>query len=255
MSSMLQTLPPALLLSVFLQIASAQLQIPILQQKIPTDYAPITNVDCPDVSREPLVRAFPPENQTLHPAEEEYVNARARDILPAAWAEWLDEDLGYNIGDFNGNFPKVGIAIPGGGLRAAQYGAACLEALDARNDSARDAGTGGLLQVASYITGLSGACVLCARRACINTGAGGSWITASMYFNGWPTINDLVFGGNGLSGWMLDIPLVTPAGTNLFTKENQWFFGSLLWSVKAKGDAGMCASVHSYSCSVLMCCS
>lgn len=60
------------------------------------------------------------------------------------------------MSSFQGNLPKVGIAIPGGGLRAAQYGAACLEALDARNNSAKAAGTGGLLQVASYMTGLSG---------------------------------------------------------------------------------------------------
>lgn len=227
---MLRSLPRALLVSVLLQLSSAQLlQIPILQQNKPTDYAPIINVDCPDVSRDPLIRTFPPANQTLHPAEEEYINARAREVLPQAWSDWLKDgsSIGYDLGDFQGNLPKVGIAIPGGGLRAAQYGAACLEALDARNDSANAAGTGGLLQVASYITGLSG----------------GSWITASLFFNDWPTINDLVFGGNGLSGWMLDIPLVTPDGTNLFTRENQWFFGSLLWSVKAKGDAGIDTSL------------
>lgn len=50
------------------------------------------------------------------------------------------------------------MAIPGGGLRAAQYGAGCLSGLDARNDSAKAAGSGGLLQVTSYLTGLSGRC-------------------------------------------------------------------------------------------------
>jgi hypothetical protein len=38
---------------------------------------------------------------------------------------------------------------------------------------------------------------------------------------------------------MLDIPFVTPDGINLFSDENQWFFGSILWSVMAKAQAGM----------------
>ncbi|EFI28204.1 phospholipase B [Coprinopsis cinerea okayama7 len=218
----LGVLPPTLLgytLLYLTRLCNGQV-IPVLNQQSPTDYAPIANVDCPDISTNPLVRQFPPENQTLHPAEVEYVETRASTVLPGAWADWLGDGsaLGYDLTAFEGNFPKVGIAIPGGGLRAAQYGAACLNALDARNNSAKAAGTGGLLQVASYMTGLSG----------------GSWITASLFFNDWPTLNDLVFGHNGLNGWRLDTPLVTPDGSNILSKANQWYFGSILWSVMAK---------------------
>lgn len=119
-------------------------------------YAPQVNVACPTES---LVRVFALNNQTLNPQEEEYVYSRSQEVLPKAWQDWLHNgsELGYTLDNFNSTFPKVGLAISGGGLRAAQYGAGVLSALDWRNESAKEAGTGGLLQVASYISGLSGA--------------------------------------------------------------------------------------------------
>jgi len=123
-----------------------------------TDYAPQTNVQCPDLSTSSLIRLFTPQNQTLHPDEQKYVSKRSTTVIRTAWTDWLGDgsSLGYNLTAFSGVFPNVGIAIPGGGLRAAQYGASALMALDGRNQSSKAAGTGGLLQVASYITGLSG---------------------------------------------------------------------------------------------------
>lgn len=127
-------------------------------QGSPTEYAPYTGVQCPDISASPLVRTFTPETQSLHPQEASYVNSRYTNILPAAWNSWLGNGsaIGYDMSQFQGKFPKVGVAISGGGYRAAQYGAAVLSALDSRNDTALTSGTGGLLQVASYLTGLSG---------------------------------------------------------------------------------------------------
>ena len=121
-------------------------------------YRPYTDVECPDLSTTSLLRLFTPQNQTLHPDEEAYINTRANTVLPQAWQDWVGDgsSLGYNLSSFSNPFPTIGIAIPGGGLRSAQYGAACLHALDSRNASSKQAGTGGLLQVASYITGLSG---------------------------------------------------------------------------------------------------
>lgn len=127
----------------------------------PLDYAPQTNVNCPDT---PLVRVFTPETQSLNPLESEYVSTRQATVIQDAWKVWLGDGsaLGYNLSAFNSNFSKVGIAVSGGGYRAAQYGAGTLSGLDARNDSAKNAGTGGLLQVASYISALSGkAFILC----------------------------------------------------------------------------------------------
>ncbi|KZT22215.1 phospholipase B [Neolentinus lepideus HHB14362 ss-1] len=195
-----------------------------------TDYAPATNVQCPDT---PLVRVFTPQNQTLHPQEVAYVNARAADVLPGAWKDWIGDGtgIGYNASvmqAMEGNWSKIGIGISGGGFRAAQYGAGVLSGLDARNESAMAAGTGGLLQVASYLSGLSG----------------GSWITGSLYLNNWPTIKDMVFGNGGnLSGWLLDLNLAAPAGVDLFNEDNQYFFGSLLWSIEAKAMKGLDTSI------------
>ncbi|KAF8161040.1 phospholipase B [Crassisporium funariophilum] len=196
-----------------------------------TDYGPNTNVECPDLSTSSLLRFFSPQNQTLHPGEEAYITARTKSVLPQAWSEWLGDgsSLGYNLEDFNGLFPRIGLAIPGGGLRAAQYGAGCLRALDARKTLSKAAGTGGLLQVASYIAGLSG----------------GSWTTGSLFFNNWPTIDDLVYGNSdqGLDGWLLDLPFVTPDGIDILSDGNQAFFGSILWSVIAKAKTGIDTSL------------
>ena len=128
----------------------------------PTAYAPTTNVQCPS---EPLLRVFTPQNQTLHPQEAAFVAAKDAQVLPAAWAAWIGNgsQIGYNGSAFGGNYSRVGIAISGGGYRAAQYGAGVMSALDARNASALAAGTGGLLQVATYWSGLSGASPHCFR--------------------------------------------------------------------------------------------
>lgn len=70
--------------------------------------------------------------------------------------------------------------------------------------------------------------------------AGGSWLTGSLYMNDFPTIKDLVHGNGGnASGWLLDLALATPDGDNVFSIQNQYWYGSLLWSVIAKGDTGM----------------
>jgi lysophospholipase len=136
------------------------------------DYAPLVNQPCPNITTAPLLRTFTPQNQTIHPREEEYLTTRHTTVIPNAWRDWIGDGsaIGYNLsalvdvsGGGNGttanateNFPKLGIALSGGGYRAAQYGAGVLSALDSRNDSSKAAGTGGLLQVTSYLAGLSG---------------------------------------------------------------------------------------------------
>ncbi|KAJ7123198.1 phospholipase B [Mycena epipterygia] len=219
---------PSVLLLLLAGAVLAQDTLP--SQDNVTDYAPTVNVECPDFSTTSLIRQFTPQNQSLHPDEIKYVNSRFNTTVQDAWNAWLGDGsgLGYNLSAFQGHFPKVGLAIPGGGLRAAQYGAGCLSGLDARNDSSKAAGTGGLLQVASYMSGLSG----------------GSWVTGSLFFNNWPTIKDLVYGNGGsLDGWKLDLPLVSPDGDDVFSTDNQNFYGSILWSVISKAQAGIDTSI------------
>jgi lysophospholipase len=58
--------------------------------------------------------------------------------------------------------------------------------------------------------------------------------------NDFPTIRDLVYGdGDSLSGWLLDLGLATPDGSDIFSVQNQYFYGSILWSVIAKGNKSM----------------
>lgn len=140
----------ALLLAGLADLVACQLSV--------VDYAPNTNVKCPDTSVAPLLRVFSAQNQSLHPQEVEYIDSRANSTLLDAWKSYLGDgsSVGYNMSAFSGKYPKVGIAISGGGYRAAQYGAGVLSALDVRNDSSKAAGTGGLLQVTSYLSALSG---------------------------------------------------------------------------------------------------
>ncbi|TDL25988.1 phospholipase B [Rickenella mellea] len=192
-----------------------------------TDFAPQTNLGCP---ADPLIRVFTPQNQSLHPQEAAYISQRSAGPVLDSWRTWLGNGsaIGYNLTELEPHLPKIGIGLSGGGYRAAQYGAGVLQALDARNSTAVQIGTGGMLQVASYLSGLSG----------------GSWLTGSLYFNDWPTIPDMVF-GNGVnhSGWILDLALATPGGDDIFSSSNQHFFGSLLWSVEAKANKSIYTSL------------
>lgn len=52
--------------------------------------------------------------------------------------------------------PNFGFAISGGGARALCVGASILEAMDGRNDRGVQAKVGGLVQLATYASGLSG---------------------------------------------------------------------------------------------------
>lgn len=214
----------------------------LAQQNSVTDYAPSTNLECPDITNTQFVRQWTPQTQQLNPLELDYVTVRNNTVIQQAWNDWIGDasHLGYNFSSLQGHFPLVGLAMPGGGLRAALYGAASLNSFDARNASAKAAGTGGLLQVASYLTGLSGKSHLCTAFILDQYAKGGSWVLGSFIFNNMPMIQDLVLGnGADLGGWLLDLPFDAPDGSDLFSKNNQYFFGSVLWSVMAKGNAGV----------------
>lgn len=212
---MLSPLPWLLSILTISQLAHAQFSV--------TDYAPTVNVACP---KDSPVREFRPNTQSLSALEASYTAALLATTLPGAWSAWLGDGahLGYNLSALNASLPKVGIALSGGGYRAAQFAAGTLSALDGRDADAKKAGTGGLLQVAAYLAGLSG----------------GSWALSSMYSYGWPDIQEMVLGNNkGLPGWMLDLFLAIPDGVNVFSEKNQAFYGSVLSGVEAKDKTGM----------------
>lgn len=146
---MLFLLPLSLLLFVTTNLIPS-----VAGQGTPLDYAPSINVQCPSES---LLRVFTPQNQSLHPQEAAFVSSKDSQVLPGAWDAWVNASaIGYNSSSFGGKYSRLGIAVSGGGLRAAQYGAGVMSGLDSRNESAKAAGTGGLLQVTTYWAGLSG---------------------------------------------------------------------------------------------------
>ncbi|KAL4078419.1 lysophospholipase catalytic domain-containing protein [Scleroderma yunnanense] len=198
-----------------------------------TSYAPTAGSSCPNstsANSSSLIRTFTPQTQSLDSQEQAYISARESNVIPGAWSEWLGDgsSIGYNLPSFQGHFPRVGIAIGGASLRTAQFGAGVLSALDARNDTAKSIGTGGLLQVASYLASSSG----------------GAWLAGSMVANDWPSLSDLVYGnGKNLSGWMLDLDLVAPSSIDVNDNGNQQYWGSILSSVQAKASTPMDTSM------------
>lgn len=193
-----------------------------------------------------LVRKLSPNarQQTLSPGETKYVSSRRSRVLPRAWASYFHSVqsstdaalpayvakilLGHpGRGHEQGGLPTLGIATSGGGYRAAIFGAGVLNALDGRNATAVRAGTGGLLQTATYLTGLSG----------------GSWLVGSLSQADFPTLPDLIFGRpqndrrpdvNALGGWVSEINLLQPGDAN----ETAVFVGQLLEEVARKHAEG-----------------
>ncbi|KAF8513955.1 lysophospholipase catalytic domain-containing protein [Gautieria morchelliformis] len=163
--------------------------LPALAVSQSSPSAPLANptqVPCPNV---PLIRsAGPPAQQSLSSGESSYVSSRADSVLPDAWKAYLDNvnaasspPLPRYVAEIltcpSEGLPKLGIATSGGGYRAAFFGAAALTSLDGRNTTSVAKGTGGLLQAATYLAGLSG----------------GSWLTLALSQANFPTFPELIF--------------------------------------------------------------
>ncbi len=89
-----------------------------------------------------------------HLHEESSVNTHLTTIIANEWKNWISDGLaiGYNLSAIAVVFPKLASPLAAAAIARARV----LDALDARNQSAEVADTGGLLQVTSYLSGLSG---------------------------------------------------------------------------------------------------
>jgi lysophospholipase len=75
------------------------------------------------------------------------------------------------------SLPNIGIAVSGGGYRAMLNGAGVISAFDSRTPNSTSKGhIGGVLQAATYLSGLSG----------------GSWLVGSLYVNNFTTVDMLM---------------------------------------------------------------
>ena len=198
-------------------------------------YTPISAA-CP--SGFTLVRqAGTPGNQTLASEELAYITGRKTNVLPSAWKNYLSNLQATNVSlpdyvasilsgnDTSVDYPNLGIACSGGGWRATMFGAGLLNVLDGRNGSSVTLGTGGLLQAASYLTGLSG----------------GSNLVGSLVQADFPTIETLAFGTNSSDptetwgGWLTQITQQTPYLNNTMNNE---YLQLLIEEISGKYNAG-----------------
>ncbi|KAL5479087.1 hypothetical protein ACEPAI_2375 [Sanghuangporus weigelae] len=171
--------------------------------------------------------------QVLGPDESAYISARESSVLPDAWNTYLHNVLScsnsslpsYVSSILSSSFPKLGIAVSGGGYRAAIFGAGVLNALDARNASSSALGTGGLLQAATYLSSLSG----------------GSWLLSSLLQSNFPSFHSLVFGSAdtnpaGYGGWNAPFDVLSPAGSS--EEDNLLYLEGIIAEIAGKSAVG-----------------
>ncbi|GJE87443.1 lysophospholipase [Phanerochaete sordida] len=180
------------------------------------------------------------KHATLSHQETAYISTRQKKVLPGAWSSYLSavehsartQHIALPhyltaILEGRAEFPTLGIATSGGGMRAALFGGTVLNTLDGRNSTSVSAGVGGLLQAASYLAGLSG----------------GSFLVTSLVQANFPTIPSLIFGldagaGTGedvFGGWLNELGL-TSISTNATVQTE--FIELLLEEIAGKHAAG-----------------
>jgi lysophospholipase len=158
----------------------------------PDGYTP-ARVSCP--ANRPTIRAATglSRNETdWLPLRTNNTVSALKDVLSRANISDIDTDSYINnLTSAGTGLPRVAIAISGGGYRALMNGAGALAAFDNRSTNATEAGhLGGLLQSATYLSGLSG----------------GSWLVGSLYVQNFTTVESIIFSTQGFLStlWQFD---------------------------------------------------
>ncbi|KAF7314974.1 Lysophospholipase [Mycena indigotica] len=216
--------------SFFLSLVQAQL--PPFSPSALAAYTP-KNVDCP--AGFTLVR----DAKGLGAQESDYLKSRHSTALPAAFATFLanlastKQPVPLTVKEVfsgkRGASPSYGLAFSGGAFRAALFDAGAVTAFDSRNKTSSSLGFGGILQGASYMSGLSG----------------GGWFVTALTQANMPTVHELVFGPSspttdGYGGFNVAFDVLTPFGSN--NTLNQAFIGGLI--VETTGKVGSPAGGH-----------
>lgn len=116
---------------------------------------------------------------------------------------------------------SIGLAFSGGGYRAMLSGAGQILALDNRFNELEY--MGGLLQSASYLTGLSG----------------GNWLVGTLVLNNWILVNEILEKDLGI--WEIDDSIINPNGINLVGTLEYYY--KIQLAISNKQDAGFDTSV------------
>ncbi|CCM05463.1 uncharacterized protein FIBRA_07684 [Fibroporia radiculosa] len=201
-------------------------------------YTPVSGA-CP--SGFEVVRLVGPVgNQTLNQQEVEYISTRKANVLPDAWKTYLANiqatnaslpDYVASILSGESRYPNVGIASSGGGWRATLWGAGILNFLDARNETSAALGTGGILQAAQYLSGLSG----------------GANLVGSFAQANFPTIQTLAFGTNSTdptSAWGGWLPQINQQDPYTNATQNAEYLQELIDEIRGKYAAGFSVSYN-----------
>lgn len=195
-------------------------------------YAPGA-VDCP--RNRPAVR----EASSLSPNETAWLELRRENTIDP-----MRTLLGrMNIADFDAAayvdahrdnvsaLPNIAIAVSGGGYRALMNGAGALAAFDDRTPNATSPGQlGGLLQSATYLSGLSG----------------GSWLVGSLYLNNFTTVGALQAEEDG-PVWDFSRSIFEgPGGEGASVFNTVDYFNDIQDAVNSKATAGFNTSITDY---------
>ncbi|EXA30115.1 phospholipase A2 [Fusarium oxysporum f. sp. pisi HDV247] len=125
--------------------------------------------------------------------------------------------------------PRIGIAISGGGYRAMMNGAGAIAAFDNRTTNSSGKGhLGGILQAATYLSGLSG----------------GSWVVGSLYTQNFTSVQSIISAKSGFLStlWQFDDSILEgPADLS-----RSRYYRELYQDVNDKVDAGFNKSITDY---------
>ncbi|KAI9369800.1 lysophospholipase catalytic domain-containing protein [Aspergillus egyptiacus] len=198
----------------------------------PDGYAP-ANVSCPANRPEIRLATSLSQNETSWlENRREKTQTALRDFFGHVNVGNFDA-VGYldRISSNSSNLPNVGIAVSGGGYRAMLNGAGAIKAFDSRTDNSTSQGhLGGLLQSATYLSGLSG----------------GGWLVGSIYMNNFTTISALQTTEDG-DVWQLQNSIFEgPDEGGIQLLDSASYFNDLHDSVSAKNDAGYETSITDY---------
>ncbi|KAH6696424.1 lysophospholipase catalytic domain-containing protein [Leptodontidium sp. MPI-SDFR-AT-0119] len=196
-------------------------------------YAP-GNVDCP--SNRPIIRSA----SALSANETAWLSLRRnKTIAPMTSFLTRAKISGFNASEYISRIandpaalPNIGIAISGGGYRAMLNGAGFIAAADSRTENSTNAGgIGGLLQSATYLSGLSG----------------GAWLVGSLYANNFSTVTTLRDGSPGSSVWQFENSILKgPESSGLSIANTADYYNILEADVGSKADAGYETSITDY---------
>ncbi|KAF7180787.1 hypothetical protein CNMCM7691_010078 [Aspergillus felis] len=199
----------------------------------PDGYTP-ANVSCP--AKRPSIRGA----GSLSPNETAWLQIRRKNTVQP-----MKDLLGrLNLTSFDAasyidrvssnasNLPNIAIAVSGGGYRALTNGAGAIKAFDNRTKGSTESGQlGGLLQSATYVSGLSG----------------GGWLVGSVYLNNFTTISDLQSGGSTGDLWQFSTSILEgPKAKHLQFLSTADYWKHLLEAVDGKRNAGFNTSLTDY---------